>query len=74
MQLTNVKFLEEAHEDSIWAAVWASGSEIDKKILITSSVDETVKYWEGDDLHSIRTDDGNTLGKKLSSSVEDIVQ
>lgn len=32
---------KEAHEDSVWAAAWAPGS----NTLVTGSVDESIKLW-----------------------------
>lgn len=53
MRLSLLHKLEDAHEDSIWAAAWAPGS----NLLATGSVDETVKVWE---------ENGDVLEKKHS--------
>ena len=48
MRLSLLHKLDAAHDDSVWAAAWAPGS----NTLVTGSVDETVKLWgeEGDAL------------------------
>ena len=43
MRLSLLQKLDNAHEDSVWTAAWAPGS----NLLITGSVDETAKVWEG---------------------------
>ena len=48
MRLSLLQKLDNAHEDSVWAASWAPGS----NRLVTGSVDETVKVWN---------DEGETL-------------
>lgn len=41
MRLSLLHRLENAHDDSVWAAAWAPGS----NVLVTGSVDESVKLW-----------------------------
>ena len=41
MRLNLLHKLENAHEDSVWTAAWAPGSDT----LVTGSVDESVKLW-----------------------------
>ena len=41
MRLSLLQRKENAHEDSVWAAAWAPGS----NTLVTGSVDESVKLW-----------------------------
>ena len=45
MRLSLLQKLDNAHEDSVWTAAWAVGS----NRLITGSVDETAKVWEETD-------------------------
>ena len=40
------KRVEAAHEDSVWTVCWTAKS----NVLLTGSVDETVKMWQGVDL------------------------
>lgn len=42
MRLSLLHRLEHAHEDSLWATAWSPSS----NLLVTGSVDETVKFWE----------------------------
>lgn len=51
MRLSLLHRLEQAHEDSIWTAAWAAGS----NVLVTGSVDESVKLWQegGDGLQQL---------------------
>ena len=42
MRLSLLHRLENAHEDSVWAAAWAPTS----NTLVTGSVDESVKLWQ----------------------------
>lgn len=51
-----------AHHDSIWAATWAPATADRGALLITGSVDETVKLWKGDELELERTNTGHGLG------------
>jgi hypothetical protein len=42
MRLSLLQRLEDAHDDSVWAAAWAPNS----NTLVTGSVDESVKLWQ----------------------------
>ena len=42
MRLSLLQKQDQAHEDSVWAAAWAPGS----NTLVTGSVDESVKLWQ----------------------------
>lgn len=42
MRLSLVQTLESAHEDSIWTAAWS----LKEDVLVTGSVDESVKLWQ----------------------------
>lgn len=60
MRLQLLEKREGAHEDSIWAATWAEGS----NKLLTGSADETVKVWQEEDakLAQVGQQPGHTLG------------
>eukprot|EP00271_Cylindrocystis_brebissonii_P014333 TRINITY_DN35656_c0_g1_i1.p1 TRINITY_DN35656_c0_g1~~TRINITY_DN35656_c0_g1_i1.p1 ORF type:complete len:322 (+),score=39.81 TRINITY_DN35656_c0_g1_i1:435-1400(+) len=62
MKLVPSKHLPAAHDDGIWAAAWAPATEERGAVLLTGSVDETVRLWSGDDLALMRTNAGHSLG------------
>ena len=62
MKLSSLKQLEKAHDDGVWAAAWAPATEASPQLLLTGSVDETVKIWRGDELEPVRTNTGHALG------------
>jgi WD repeat-containing protein 61 len=62
MKIRSIKNLTNAHHDSIWAATWAPATAERGALLITGSVDETVKLWKGDELELERTNTGHGLG------------
>lgn len=62
MKLAGLKSIENAHEESIWAATWVPPTETRSALLLTGSLDETVKLWKPDDLVLQRTNTGHCLG------------
>ncbi|KAG0561296.1 hypothetical protein KC19_9G052800 [Ceratodon purpureus] len=62
MKVNSLKNVAGAHNDGIWAAAWAPATESRPGLLITGSVDETVKLWKGDELECERTNTGHSLG------------
>jgi WD40 repeat protein len=47
MKLTLLGKQENAHEDGIWSAAWApSSADTPAGLLVTGSVDESVKLWQ----------------------------
>ncbi|KAL8153226.1 hypothetical protein V2J09_010986 [Rumex salicifolius] len=62
MKLAGLKSLEGAHEDSIWCAAWVPATDSRPALLLTGSLDETVKMWRGDDIVLQRTNTGHCLG------------
>ncbi|KAL4857036.1 WD repeat-containing protein VIP3 [Chlorella vulgaris] len=60
MRLSLLQRLEDAHDDSVWAAAWAPNS----NTLVTGSVDESVKLWQesGDTLEQQHHLVGLSLG------------
>lgn len=62
MKLANLKSVSNAHHDSIWAVTWAPATASRPAILLTGSLDESVKLWNGDELELERTNTGHALG------------
>ncbi|OAO98978.1 VIP3 [Arabidopsis thaliana] len=62
MKLAGLKSIENAHEDSVWAATWVPATEDRPALLLTGSLDETVKLWRPDELDLVRTNTGHSLG------------
>jgi WD repeat-containing protein 61 len=62
MKVNSLKNVAGAHNDGIWAAAWAPSTDSRPGLLITGSVDETVKLWRGDELECERTNTGHSLG------------
>lgn len=62
MKLASLKSLNNAHHDSIWAVTWAPATESRPALLITGSLDESVKLWKGDELEMERINTGHALG------------
>lgn len=58
MKVNSLKNVAGAHDDGIWAAAWAPATDSRPGLLITGSVDETVKLWKGDELDCERTNTG----------------
>ncbi|KAL0791636.1 hypothetical protein Bca101_007882 [Brassica carinata] len=62
MKLAGLKSIENAHEDSVWAATWVPATEDRPSLLLTGSLDETVKLRRADELDLVRTNTGHSLG------------
>ncbi|XP_012076991.2 WD repeat-containing protein VIP3 [Jatropha curcas] len=69
MKLAGLKSIENAHDESVWAATWVPATESRPSLLLTGSLDETVKLWSPnqltgslDDLNLVRTNTGHCLG------------
>eukprot|EP00897_Mesotaenium_endlicherianum_P005574 jgi/Mesen1/5044/ME000025S04446 len=62
MRLAQLKQVQDAHEDGVWAAAWAPATDSRPALLLTGSVDETVKLWSGDDLQPAGINSGHALG------------
>jgi WD40 repeat protein len=58
MKINSLKNLANAHADGVWAVAWAPATQSRGALLITGSVDETVKLWKGDELEPERTNTG----------------
>ncbi|KAH7283428.1 hypothetical protein KP509_34G007200 [Ceratopteris richardii] len=62
MKLASLKTVANAHNDSIWAVTWAPATEARGALLITGSLDESVKVWKGDELEQDGMHTGHSLG------------
>ncbi|XP_078435852.1 transducin/WD40 repeat-like superfamily protein [Wolffia australiana] len=50
MKLSGLKSVENAHDDSIWACAWVPATENRPALLLTGSLDESVRLWRADGL------------------------
>ncbi|KAL0009212.1 hypothetical protein SO802_010714, partial [Lithocarpus litseifolius] len=62
MKLAGLKSVENSHDESVWAATWVPATETRPALLMTGSLDETVKLWGSDELVLERTNTGHSLG------------
>ncbi|KAI6679688.1 hypothetical protein NL676_033569 [Syzygium grande] len=62
MKLAGLKSVDNAHDESVWAAAWVPATEARPALLLTGSLDETVKLWRPDELSLERTNAGHFLG------------
>lgn len=62
MKLTWLKTAENAHDDSLWAATWVPATDERPPLLLTGSLDETVRLWSPDDMKCEATYAGHCLG------------
>ncbi|KAG4929579.1 hypothetical protein AAZX31_17G050700 [Glycine max] len=62
MKLGGLKSVENAHDDSVWAVTWVPATANRPPLLLTGSLDETVRLWRSDDLVLDRTNTGHCLG------------
>ncbi|KAJ4851166.1 WD repeat-containing protein vip3 [Turnera subulata] len=62
MKLAGLKSVDNAHEESIWACTWVPPTQARPSLLLTGSLDETVKLWSSDELKLERTNTGHCLG------------
>ncbi|OVA04490.1 WD40 repeat [Macleaya cordata] len=62
MKLAGLKSVENAHEESVWAVTWVPATDSRPALLLTGSLDETVKLWRPDELGCEGTNTGHCLG------------
>ncbi|KAJ9688063.1 hypothetical protein PVL29_014020 [Vitis rotundifolia] len=62
MKLAGLKSIENAHDESVWAAAWVPATESRPALLLTGSLDETVKLWKPDELVLQQNNTGHCLG------------
>ncbi|PWA32519.1 transducin/WD40 repeat-like superfamily protein [Artemisia annua] len=58
-----LRSVETAHQDCVWACTWVPPTDTSPKtLLLTGSLDETVKLWDPQELSLVRTNTGHCLG------------
>ncbi|XP_028777395.1 WD repeat-containing protein VIP3 [Neltuma alba] len=62
MKLAALKSVDNAHDESVWAVTWVPATSSRSPLLLTGSLDETVRLWRSDDLVPERTNTGHCLG------------
>ncbi|GLJ49574.1 hypothetical protein SUGI_1051400 [Cryptomeria japonica] len=62
MKLAGLKTVQNAHGESIWAVTWVPGTDSSPPLLLSGSVDESVKIWRGDELEEEACNTGHSLG------------
>ncbi|CAH9101833.1 unnamed protein product [Cuscuta epithymum] len=62
MKLASLDSIQNAHDDSIWAATWVRPNDGAPPLLITGGLDETVRLWDSDKFTRVRTNTGHCLG------------
>ncbi|BFG35377.1 WD repeat-containing protein VIP3 [Prunus yedoensis var. nudiflora] len=62
MKLAGLKSIEDAHEESVWAVTWVPSTETRPALLLTGSLDETVRLWQPDELVNRGKMTGHCLG------------
>lgn len=62
MKLAGLKSVDNAHDESLWAVAWVPATTTRSPLLLTGSLDETVRLWRSDELVLERTNTGHCLG------------
>ncbi|KAJ9183781.1 hypothetical protein P3X46_007592 [Hevea brasiliensis] len=62
MKIAGRQSIENAHNESVWAATWVPATTSRPALLLTRSLDESVKLWKSDELNLERTNTGHCLG------------
>ncbi|KAE8124089.1 hypothetical protein FH972_018999 [Carpinus fangiana] len=68
MKLAGLKSIENAHDDSVWAATWVPATKTRSALLLTRSLDETGGLWSSDELVLERTNTGHCMGVALAAA------
>ncbi|KAJ0976439.1 hypothetical protein J5N97_018404 [Dioscorea zingiberensis] len=58
MKLAGLGSVENAHDESIWTAAWAPATGDRSALLLTGSLDETVRVWSSDSLTPVGSPSG----------------
>lgn len=58
MKLAGLKTVENAHDESIWASAWVPATDNRPALLLTGSLDETVRLWRTDELSPVAPPSG----------------
>ncbi|KAL8237863.1 hypothetical protein R6Q59_018944 [Mikania micrantha] len=61
MKLTWLRSLETSHQDCVWACTWVPATDRSSRLLLTGSLDKTVKLWNPEVLSLVRTNTGHCL-------------
>ena len=62
MKLAGLKSIDDAHDESVWAVTWVPATEARPALLLTGSLDESVRLWQPDDLVNRGKMTGHCLG------------
>ncbi|KAG6421095.1 hypothetical protein SASPL_117644 [Salvia splendens] len=62
MKLAPLNTVQNAHDDSIWAAAWVPPTDDSGPLLLTGSLDETVRLWNSNGPDKLQTNTGHCLG------------
>ncbi|KAI5674319.1 hypothetical protein M9H77_14683 [Catharanthus roseus] len=62
MKLASPATIPDAHDDSVWTATWVPGTDGSPPLLLTGSLDETVRLWDPNNLSCLQTNTGHCLG------------
>ncbi|XP_022842863.1 WD repeat-containing protein VIP3-like isoform X3 [Olea europaea var. sylvestris] len=62
MKLAPLNTVGNAHDDSVWTAAWVPATEVSPPLLLTGSLDETVRLWDPESPQKLQTNTGHCLG------------
>ncbi|KAL2501192.1 WD repeat-containing protein VIP3 [Forsythia ovata] len=62
MKLAPLNTVGNAHDDSVWTAAWVPETEESPPLLLTGSLDETVRLWNPEGPQKLQTNTGHCLG------------
>ncbi|CAI9759070.1 unnamed protein product [Fraxinus pennsylvanica] len=62
MKLAPINTVGNAHDDSVWTAAWVPATDVSPPLLLTGSLDETVRLWDPEGPQKLQTNTGHCLG------------